>query len=102
MYKKKLILIAFIFACSCSEKDYLEEGKFKLYVEEGQPMVVERNSKYQFEYSEDGSIEELFLIKWQGDTLYQLETVHKKDTIDSNNLIVKIDSTINDTLYLTS
>jgi hypothetical protein len=103
MFEKILILIIIVIASSCgSERNYFEHGKFKLYVEEEEPMIVERNSKYQIEYSLDGGVPELFIIQWQGDSLYQLKTVNKKDTIDFNDLFVKIDSTNNDTLYLTS
>ncbi len=103
MFKKKLILIVFAFTSSCSsEKNHFKEGKFMLYESEGDPMIIERDDKYQLEYSIDNSKIELFKVHWQEDSIYQLESMHKEDSNDFINLLVKIDSTINDTLYLTS
>ncbi|MEA1786091.1 hypothetical protein U1E44_08315 [Arenibacter sp. GZD96] len=103
MLKKKCIFILFAITFGCGpEQDMFKEGKFKFYPEEGLQMIIERNNKYQLEYSMDGRRSELFKIYWQGDSIYQLESIRKKDSTDFNNLFVKIDSIINDTLYLTS
>lgn len=103
MKMKVSMIILFVIFIGCeSQKAKFKEGKFKFYNEEGQKMIIERNSQYQLEYYIDSQSSDLFKIKWQGDSIYQLETVYKKDTLDYKNLIVKIDSTVNDTLYLTS